>query len=63
MKEFAIFIGVLALWIVLNRWVLPWFGVPTCMSGGCAAQRAPSCSAESMPPGDREALEAKGERE
>jgi hypothetical protein len=39
MKEFAWMSAVLVLWIVLNRWVLPWFGVPTCMSGGCAADR------------------------
>lgn len=34
-KEFLFFAGFLAFWIVLNRWVLPWFGVATCMSGAC----------------------------
>ncbi|HIQ22948.1 MAG TPA: hypothetical protein EYH34_17115 [Planctomycetes bacterium] len=31
----------LAAWIVLNRWVLPWFGVPTCMSGSCRVYQQP----------------------
>ncbi len=40
MTEFWLLLGVLALWIVLGRWVLPWFGIATCMSGGCCATRA-----------------------
>lgn len=28
-KEFLILVAVLAAWFVLNRWVLPRFGVPT----------------------------------
>jgi hypothetical protein len=28
-KEFFLFAGILAAWFVLNRWVLPRFGVPT----------------------------------
>jgi hypothetical protein len=39
MKEWLILLGVVVLWIALNRWILPWFGIPTCMSGGCAADR------------------------
>jgi hypothetical protein len=35
-KEFLFVVAFLAAWIVLNRWVLPWFGVATCMSGACA---------------------------
>jgi hypothetical protein len=35
LKDLGIFAAVLAGWFVLNRWVLPWFGVPTCMSGNC----------------------------
>jgi hypothetical protein len=61
MKDFALFFGIIVLWIVLNRWVLPWFGVQTCMSGACSAQNKPSCSAEPMSSGDKEALEVKGE--
>ncbi len=50
-KEIGIFVGVLALWIVLNRWVLPYFGVSTCMSGACSTPSSysqvekPSCCA------------------
>jgi hypothetical protein len=29
MKEAGILLGVLALWFVLNRWILPRLGVPT----------------------------------
>ena len=41
MNEFLFFALFLAIWIVLNRWLLPWFGVPTCMSGACAADSPP----------------------
>ena len=37
MKEWLILLGAAVLWIALNRWILPWFGISTCMSGGCAA--------------------------
>jgi hypothetical protein len=37
LKELGLLLGVLALWIVLSRWVLPWFGIRTCMSGACGA--------------------------
>jgi len=39
LKEFLLFVAIVAAWIVLNRWVLPWFGVATCMSGACAAAK------------------------
>jgi hypothetical protein len=29
MKDILFFVGVLALWLILNRWVLPRLGVPT----------------------------------
>ena len=41
-KETLFALSFLAAWLVLNRWVLPWFGVPTCMSGCCAAGAYPS---------------------
>lgn len=47
MKEFWILIGVLVLWIALNRWVLPWFGIQTCMSGACSAGRCAPCASQS----------------
>ncbi|GIX01532.1 MAG: hypothetical protein KatS3mg112_0469 [Thermogutta sp.] len=34
-RDALIILLFLGLWIVLNKWVLPWFGIPTCMSGGC----------------------------
>ena len=29
MKEVWLVLGVVVLWFVMNRWVLPWMGVPT----------------------------------
>ncbi len=40
-KELAFFAAFFVAWIVLNRWLLPWFGVRTCMSGGCALPPPP----------------------
>lgn len=28
-KEFGLVVAILVVWFVLNRWVLPWFGVST----------------------------------
>jgi hypothetical protein len=39
---FALFMGFLLAWFALNRWVLPWLGIPTCMSGGCSAGGCPT---------------------
>jgi hypothetical protein len=61
MKDFAILLGVAVLWIVLNRWVLPWFGVQTCMSGGCSVQNVSPTGAATMLPDGKETLEQKGE--
>ncbi len=36
MKDFLVFGGFLVFWIVLNRWLLPYFGIQTCMSGACS---------------------------
>lgn len=36
MKDLLLVVGFLVFWIALNRWILPWFGVQTCMSGACA---------------------------
>lgn len=40
MKDLLLVLGLIAGWIVLSRWVLPWLGVPTCMSGCC---QGPAC--------------------
>ena len=60
MNTTALVLGTLVLWIVLNRWVLPWFGVRTCMSGGCAADSCPSCGPEPSNYGDKDVTESKG---
>jgi hypothetical protein len=67
-KGVAIFLGIFVLWVVLNRWILPWMGLPTCMSGGCSTDSCPSCgpvpwsdppadnkSADNNPPDDKPA--------
>jgi len=36
MGDVLMYVGILAGWIVLQRWVLPALGVPTCMSGSCS---------------------------
>lgn len=62
MKQFwRLMLGAVAIMIVLNRWVLPWFGVQTGTSGDCATDRCPFCG-----PGplnhhtDKKDLESKG---
>ena len=35
-KEVLFFFVIFAAWFALNRWVLPWVGIPTCMSGSCS---------------------------
>ena len=57
MKEALLFISLFVFWIVLNRWILPWFGVPTCMSGGCSSSRA-SCAATQQSPADEHVLKS-----
>jgi len=53
--------AVIVLWIVLNRWVLPRFGIATCMSGGCAPDRRASCGPKTLTPGV-ESVESKGDK-
>jgi hypothetical protein len=43
-RDALIILLFLGLWIVLNKWVLPWLGIPTCMSGGCCGTS--SCTIE-----------------
>jgi hypothetical protein len=52
MKDIFFVFAVLAIWFGLSRWVLPWLGIPTCMSGNCRSaccsswnSDAPSCDA------------------
>ena len=37
--DIGLFVLILLAWLVLNRWVLPWFGLPTCMSCSCSTER------------------------
>ena len=50
MNDILFFTCLFAGWIVLNMWVLPWFGIPTCMGGACrvphVAQDKPFNTAE-----------------
>lgn len=39
--EFLIPLAIVLAWIVLQVWVLPLFGVQTCMSGACRQRSAP----------------------
>ncbi len=38
MRDAFVIAGLFVAWIVLFRWILPRFGVETCMSGACARQ-------------------------
>ena len=42
-------------YVVLMKWLLPWLGVPTCISGACnvAARRKPTIERESEDLSDR----------
>jgi hypothetical protein len=63
MKEFAILIGVFLFWIVLNRWVLPLFGISTCcMSGGCARDNCSPAATKLTNDHDKDVVEPKGDQ-
>lgn len=51
MFDWLLPLGVLVLWVVLNRWVLPRIGVPTRMGGSCAVTPHPAAE-RSRPTGD-----------
>lgn len=42
MNDILFFVSLIAGWIILNMWVLPWFGIQTCMSGACKVLRVVS---------------------
>lgn len=54
-KELAFLATVMVLWFALNRWILPYFGVNTCMSGCCplnppaTASDQPACQSAQQP--------------
>lgn len=35
MYDLLFFVSLFAGWIILNVWILPLLGIPTCMSGAC----------------------------
>lgn len=39
MYDTLFFVGLIAGWIILNVWILPLFGIQTCMSGACRVPR------------------------
>jgi hypothetical protein len=51
-KEWGLLFGVFAAWVVLSRWVLPLFGVNTCMSGACPVSPPPAVTEEVSVPAD-----------
>jgi hypothetical protein len=62
MRDFALLAGIIVLWIVLNRWVLPWFGVDTCMSGGCTTGCCPSYEPSPLGHDDKDVVQPKGDQ-
>jgi hypothetical protein len=42
MTSYLWLIGVFAAWILLQTWILPKLGIPTCMSGACKAEQKQS---------------------
>jgi hypothetical protein len=63
MNELWIVFGVFVFWIVLNRWILPWLGIPTCMSGGCATGRCAASGPGRWSPAEQEAAETDGNQQ
>jgi hypothetical protein len=39
MTSYLWLIGVFAAWILLQTWILPKLGIPTCLSGACRVER------------------------
>jgi hypothetical protein len=60
MKDAWLLLGTLVVWIVLNRWILPSFGIQTCMSGGCATGSCSSAEPTSSDFADKDVVETKG---
>jgi len=44
MNDLALYGIILGVWFVLQLWVFPRLGIPTCMSGACQAPSRPSKS-------------------
>jgi hypothetical protein len=62
MRATGLILGFVALWFVLNRWILPWCGIPTCMSGECGPTRCSSCGPGPWDYGDKDVTQLKGDQ-
>jgi hypothetical protein len=62
MKTTSLFLAAFLAWFVLNRWLFPWLGVPTCMSGGCGGQRCPACGLPPSLDDGQDAISVKGDQ-
>ena len=47
-KDGLLLVAISVAWLVLNRWVLPSFGVATCMSGACTVDPRQTTNTETM---------------
>lgn len=65
-KSLALLFALVAAWFILNRWVLPFFGVSTCMSCGASCQPinrpAVTSPADSRDPLPESALDAENQQ-
>jgi len=48
--EILIPVGILVAWIILQAWILPHFGVKTCLGGACGPSSAPTRTNEQKHP-------------
>jgi len=53
-RDLVLIIAIFAGWIILNKWILPALGIPTCMSGGCCGPSACSTPFEESSPATQE---------
>jgi hypothetical protein len=55
MKDILFLLGVIVVWFGLSRWVLPWFGIPTCcMSGNCRTACSSALNDDAPQPCDKD---------
>lgn len=60
-KLWRLMLGAVLVLIVLNRWVLPWFGIHPGVSGDCETDRCPFCGPGPLNhPTDKNVLAPKG---
>jgi hypothetical protein len=52
MNDLIIYSIILAVWFILQLWVLPKLGIPTCMSGACRVPTKPKSKETEAQPVD-----------